>query len=134
MIRTRNQKRAAAVVGGEALPDEPGKPMSRESKIREIERLLKDESLSATDRLRAIEQHNRMTAGDAGPSKLGIHKIDPADLVEYLRVAAEQGIDMATLGPAVPGTGGSGVDPAERFGSVSEAGGAPDTQPVGGAA
>ena len=126
LIRTRNQQRAAALVsGGESV--DPSRPMSREAKLREIEGLLRDSSLSPSDRLRAIEQHNRMMAGETDGKKASITDIDPADLVEYLRKAAEQGKDIATMGQTEVGTG---MDPADRFGADTPK----EAQPVGGGA
>lgn len=130
LIRRRNQARSAAVAGGR-VDDVPGQTMSKAAKIREVEGLLRDTSLSPADRLRAIEQHNRMTVDDSQGKKPGIHDIDPADLAEYLRLAQEQGIDVAGMASGGGKKTESGEDPAERFGGVKEPREVPDPQPVG---
>ncbi|MDI6739024.1 MAG: hypothetical protein QME74_01500 [Candidatus Edwardsbacteria bacterium] len=75
--------------------------MSRVEKIAVCETILRDRTVTVTDRMRAMEQHTRLTADEAGDRRRSLSDLDPVELTAYFRLAAEQGIDPENLSEMV---------------------------------
>lgn len=91
---TEHQKATRrAAVGGEEAPAGVETGVSRKTKMRLLEAILKDSTVAVTDRIRAMEQHNRLAAEEAGDQKRGLADLDPVEVCEIFRQASEQGID-----------------------------------------
>jgi hypothetical protein len=87
-------------------PPEPGgRRMSRVEKLVELERIIHSGGISVADRVRAIQEHNRlMAAGRAGAAGVP----DPAFLAEFMRKAGKTGKAPDALAREIKGDDDAG--------------------------
>lgn len=92
----RGRAGSAGAAGGRAGAADPAAPvgdgsMTKAQKLGHLEAIIHSPASTASDRVRAIQEHNRLS-GDTKP-KAGAKVPDPAFLCDYLRFAEEQGLE-----------------------------------------
>lgn len=99
----RKQKGAGAAGAGGGADDRPGdaaagdgKRMTRQEKISLCERIMRNNMIPWSDRVRAMDTHTKLESTQDG-DELSIDDLDPTELSELFRKAEEQGKDVLAL-------------------------------------
>lgn len=134
-LRRQKWARQKAEILGEETGEEEGKKakhLSIQEKLKILEKVIRDPSLPASDRVRALESHNKLLqAADGGEGKKKITEMDPVDVMAYFREAAEQGVDVRLAGQKAPDQGETRVAEANEPGAAGASVEAKTPQPVG---